>query len=142
MTLRAPEDKVSSKARLNWLLRQIKRTETDDIFIRLSWPGTSEPTQFPLLQLLQDPGVINEGKERLATHSFHIFLSKRTGARFTQQTNFIVDLETYVPDFYDRIGSKLSAWKKPAPKIKPDRPLADDVTPKAISEESGSFEIS
>ena len=35
MTLRAPEDKKSSKARLNWLLRQVKSERIEDLFVRL-----------------------------------------------------------------------------------------------------------
>jgi len=140
MTLRAPEDKVSSKARLNWLLRQVKTMDIDDIFVRLNWPGASEATQFPLEQLREDADVINEGKNHLSVLSFHVFISKRVGARFTQQGNFIVDLEKYVPEYYDKVGSLLSVWKKPAPKIKSDRSSASDVTPSAISEESDSFD--
>ena len=140
MTLRAPEDKVSSKARLNWLLRQTKSVDSADIFVRMNWPGTSEPTQFSLLQLREDQSVIDEGKEHLTPHSFHVFLSKRTSGRFTQQVNFIVDLEAYVPEFYDKIGSKLSVWKKPAPKIKPDRASAKDVSIGALAEEADSFD--
>ncbi|MEP4705287.1 MAG: hypothetical protein ABJZ62_10615, partial [Hyphomicrobiales bacterium] len=45
MTLRAPEDKKTTKARLNWLLRQIKTDDFEGLFIRLLWPGKSEPTQ-------------------------------------------------------------------------------------------------
>ncbi|MCF6291924.1 MAG: hypothetical protein L3J04_00870 [Robiginitomaculum sp.] len=137
MTLRAPEDRKSSKARLNWLLRQIKTTDVENIFIRLNWLGTREDTQFPLSALQEDAGVIDEGK---TLRSFHVFMSIRAGARFTQLTNFIVDLEKYVPGFYDKVGSKLSVWKKPAPQIKPDRASASDVTVDAISEEADSFE--
>ena len=140
MTLRAPEDKVSSKARLNWLLRQVKSVDADDIFIRLNWPGASEATQFSLEQLREDSDVITEGKNHLSVLSFHVFMSKRVGTRFTQQGNFIVDLEKYVPQYYDKVGSLLSVWKKPAPKIKSDRSSASDVTTSAISEESDSFE--
>ncbi|OEU69969.1 MAG: hypothetical protein BA874_00380 [Desulfuromonadales bacterium C00003068] len=67
-------------------------------------------------------------------------MSIRAGARFTQQTNFIVDLEKHVPEFYDKIGSKLAVWKKPAPQIKSDRASAIDVTTDALSEEADSFE--
>ncbi len=119
MTLRAPDNRVSSKARLNWLLRQVKKVDVEDIFVRLIWPRTSEDTQFPLSQLIEEPDIINVGKEHLAVRKFHIFLSKRVGARFAQRTNFISDLEAFVPEFYDRVGSRLVEWKKPAPKIKP-----------------------
>lgn len=124
MSLRAPEDKKTTKARLNWLIRQIKTDNKDDVFVRLHWPGKSEPTQFSLIQLLADPNVCDEGKQHLVAHSFHVFHSKHLGGRFAQQVNFIADLEAYVPGFYRDIGVTLKAWQRPAPKIRPDT-LAD-----------------
>ena len=140
MTLRAPEDKKSTKARVNWLMRQIKVDDRDDLHIRLLWPGKNEPTQHTLAELRQNVELAGEGKEHLAPHSFHLFTSKRLGGRFTQQVNFIVDLEQCVPDFYRDFGSSLVAWKKAAPKIKDDRPTARDVTTEALAEEAQDYD--
>lgn len=118
MTLRAPEDKKSSKARLNWLLRQIKSESLDDIFVRMQWPGRSAETQFPISDLIADPTLCEKDKNGLQVVSFHIYVAKRLGARFTQQVNFIAELEQIVPAFYRDIGQNLMAWRKPAPKIK------------------------
>lgn len=139
MTLRAPEDKKSTKARLNWLLRQIKAEITDDLFIRLLWPGKSESTQFPVSELRDNIDIVDDGKGHLTAHGFHVFRSKRIGGRFTQQTNFIVDLEQIVPEFYGSIGSNLLAWKKSAPKIRPEKNTAEDVSTDAISDEADGF---
>lgn len=117
MTLEAPNDKKSSTARLNWLLRQVKNIAPEDVFITSYWPGSSKPSVHSLATLLEEPSVIEEGKQHLQAHSFKVFLSKSLGARFAQQQNFIVDLERAVPDFYARIGQNLKAWQKPAPKI-------------------------
>jgi len=108
--------------------------------IRLLWPGASEPTQFLVSELQHDVQIVDEGKEHMAARGFHIFYSKRTGGRFTQQANFISDLEEIVPSFYGSVGANLTTWKKSAPKIKPDKPSAEDVTPDAISEEAEGFE--
>lgn len=140
MTLRAPEDKKTTVARVNWLLRQIKTDEADDLYIRIFWPGKSEPTQFPVLALRENPSISNEGKDHLTAHSFHVFCSRQIGARFTQQVNFISDLEKIVPEFYGVIGANLSAWKKSAPRIKSDKVSVDDVSPSAISDEADEFE--
>lgn len=120
MTLRAPEDKKSSKARINWLLRQIKDEHGADLFVQCRWPGRSETTQHALADLMANPSICEEGKSGLQVVSFRIFLAKRLGARFTQQANFIVDLEKNVPEFYRDIGQNLAAWRRPAPRIKPD----------------------
>lgn len=138
MQLRAPEDRQSTKARTNWLLRQIKGEVSEELQIRLLWPGTSEPTQYPVQDLRSDVNLATAGKEHLTVHSFEVFTSKRIGARFAQQVNFIVDIETIVPGFYRTVGSELVAWKKSAPKIKKDQG-SEDVTTKAISDEAEAF---
>lgn len=139
MTLRAPEDKVTTKARTNWILRQIKTDLVDDLYLRLMWPGKAEPTQFLVSDIREMPELAERDREHLSPHSFHLFRSKRLGARFTQQSNFIVDIEDMVPQFYRDIGSNLSAWQRRAPKIKEERASADDVSTKAISEDAGDY---
>lgn len=139
MTLRAPDDKKTTKARLNWLLRQIKSEHVEDLHIRLLWPGTSAPTQHLVKDLLENVEICDDGKQHLVAHGFHIFLSKRLGARFAQQTNFIADLEDTVPRFYGSVGSRLTVWKKPAPRIKPDKPVAEEVVVDLSTEDNESI---
>lgn len=121
MTLRAPEGKKTTKARVNWLLRQIKSDQTTGLFIRLFWPGKSEPTQYPVEELRANPDLATEGKEHLVVHSFHLFLSVQLSSKFTQQTNFIAELENVVPKFYGEFGSQLTAWLRRAPQLKSER---------------------
>ncbi|WP_424973408.1 hypothetical protein [Dinoroseobacter sp. S124A] len=139
MALRAPEDKKSTKARLNWLLRQIKVEDETDIYIRLLWPGNSEPTQHPLSVLRENPDCCDEDKKHLVAHRFEAVLSRQLGARFAQQVNFISELETIVPDFYGRVGSNLSAWRKSAPKIR-DKKSSEDVSTEAIHDDAEDFD--
>lgn len=140
MTLRAPEDKKSVTARLNWLLRQIKEEPTEDLIVRINWPGASPTTQHTVKELQDNVDVAKEGKERMTPSSFHLFSSTRLGSRFIQQANFIADIEQIIPDFYGSYGSRLTPWKKPAPRIKTDRTEADDVSTEALSEDAGKFE--
>ncbi len=139
MTLRAPEDKKTTKARLNWLLRQIKNLEVDNLFIRLAWPGGSK-TQFSVSELQENPDLASDGKEHLAPHSFHIFLSERLGAKFAQQTNFISELERLVPKFYGEIGAKLVAFVRKAPQIKSEHNEVKDVSLSGIAEDAEGFD--
>lgn len=134
MTLRAPEDKKTTKARLNWLLRQIKTDQTENLYVRLLWPGKSEPTQHLVSELRETPEICDEGKQHLVAHGFHVFISRRLGGRFTQQLNFIADLETIVPDFYGRVGADLKAWQRPAPRIRQES-LDEDNAAGSIAEE-------
>ena len=140
MTLRAPEDRKSSTARVNWLLRQVRHKEVPDLYVRLIWPGTSAPTQHLVSDLRENVEVVNEGKEHLVTTSMHLFKSQNLGGRFTQQSNFIVDLEQIVPSFYGTYGADLTPWKRPAPKLKADKSEPTDVSTEAISEDADTFE--
>ena len=135
MTLRAPEDRKSSKARVNWLLKQIKGAQPADLQIRLNWPGRSDATQFSFEALSEDSSIVEKDKGSLQVLSFHIFIARRLGGRFTQQVNFVSDLEEIVPEFYREIGQNLSAWRMSAPRIKGERERAEDVTTEALSEE-------
>ncbi len=139
MSLRAPEDKKSTKARLNWVLRQLKDNTDENLFIRLHWPGKNEPTQFLFRDLVQDINIIDKEKPHLSVNKFDVFISKRLGSRFAQQVNFISDLEVIVPKFYDEVGSKLFVWKAPAPKMKAEKTNASDVSPRAIVDDAEEF---
>ncbi|MEP4704923.1 MAG: hypothetical protein ABJZ62_08725, partial [Hyphomicrobiales bacterium] len=81
-----------------------------------------------------------EGKEHLVAHGFHIFLSERLGAKFTQQTNFISELERVVPKFYGEVGANLVAWARKAPQIKSERSTGQDVSPSGIAEDAEDFD--
>lgn len=131
---------MSSKARLNWLLRQIKIEPDPDVFVRLNWPGRSDATQFSLTELIGDPNLCEKDKSGLQVISFHVFIARRLGAKFTQQVNFIKELEDVVPFFYHQIGQNLFEWRKPAPRIKPDRLSAGDVSVAALQEETEEWQ--
>lgn len=136
MTISAPRDKQSSKARLNWLLRQIKEDVPDDLQIRCTWPGRSQATQYAFSALRDDPSLIDTDRDKLQVVGFHIFIARRLSARFTQQENFITDLEKVVPEFYRDIGQHLVAWREKAPQIKRERSEAVDVSVEALEQES------
>lgn len=118
MDIKAPDDRVSTKARTNWLIRQLKTKLVDDVHVRLFWPGRAMATQFPLSTLQSDILVASSEREHLSVSSFHVLLSRRLGVRFTQQVNFISDLEMVVPLFYEEVGQHLRAWKRPPPRIR------------------------
>ena len=125
-----------SAARVNWLLRQIKTESIGEAFVRMTWPGRSETTQFELSELIKDPAICEKDKNGLQVTKFHIFIARRLGATFTQQVNFIKELEEVVPFFYREIGQNLQEWRKPAPKIKADRSAADDVAVDALQDDA------
>lgn len=135
MKLRAPVDKKTTKARLNWLLKQVQKAKDSNIYIRLIWPGRGPLTQFSLKALRDDPGVADE-KPNVAVTSFEVVMVKECGTRFGQRKNFIVDLEQTVPEFYEQVGQHLRAWQAPAPRLREERAEPSDVDTKAIQEQA------
>lgn len=142
MSLRAPGDKKTTKARVNWILKQIKTDKIGDLYLRLFWPGKSEATQYAISDLIANLDVSSKGREHLVVNSFYIFSSRYLGGRFTQQANFISDLESVVPEFYINVGANLVAWKQQAPKIKGDKLVAEDVSTESISEDAEDYKAS
>lgn len=134
MNLKAAKDRKSSKARANWLLRQIRGPVPDELQIRCFWPGRSEATQFSYSDFVKDPSIIERGKKGLQVLGFHVFVSHWLGIRFTQQANFIVDLEKATPEFYHLIGQNLTAWQKCTPKAKATRENTAAVSIAAIGQ--------
>lgn len=131
MRLKAPDDRVSSKARLNWLLRQIKVELSESYFIRCHWPGRATSTQCSVAEIRNGGEGWEAGREHLQVSSFEVFRLEKTGSRFGQLENFVTDLERLVPEFYEAVGQNLSAWKKSAPKVKPSATSVEEISEEA-----------
>lgn len=136
MKIRAPEDRKGAKARISWLLRQIAKAEPKDTHVRLFWPGRGGFTQHTLLELRDDPDKAVADRNGVVPHSFEISLVKDLAGRFAQRRNFIVDLETVVPAFYEQIGQHIKSWQPSAPKMTEERTSPESVTPEAMAEDA------
>jgi len=117
MYLRAPEERKGSKARLNWLLRQLAQSPAENWHVRLNWPGRSASTQKPLASLRENVDQAADERPGMVVTSFQILLVRDIDARFAQRKNFIAELEVTVPQFYDQVGQHLRAWQPTAPKL-------------------------
>jgi hypothetical protein len=117
MHLRAPDERKGSKARLNWLLRQLAQSPAENWHVRLYWPGRSGHTQKPLAGLRENVDQAADEREGQVVSSFDVLLVRDIGARFAQRKNFITELEATVPQFYDQVGQHLRAWQPTAPKL-------------------------
>ena len=136
MKLKAPTNRVSSRARLSWLLKQIPEGTDQHIHVRCLWPTTSPTTLFRLGELRGDPDRIQDGKGKLAVSGFEILWVADLGRKFEQRRTFIEELQRAVPAFYETVGQHLRVWQPPPPKIPEERSQASDVSPAAISEDS------
>jgi len=116
MKLRAPEDKVSGKARLNWLLRQLAKCKDERVTIFCLWPGNAAPSHRKLSELRTDPDALLADRPTATPHSFEIALIDDLGSRYAMPKVFIERLETACLAFYNDVAVNLRAWQPPAPK--------------------------
>lgn len=131
----APADKQSTQARVNWLLRQLQKSPDKDVHIRLHWPGRGPHTQHTLAELRDDVALVDRDKPKHQVVSLEVCVVRQLGGRFAQSKNFITDLETIVPDFYEDVVQNLKAWQPPAPRLRAGRTEASDVTPESLAED-------
>ncbi len=126
MELDAPQDKQKSSARINWLLRQLKSTKSEQIFVRITWPSRAPDTVCRLSELRDDPSSV-VGNAPLAPKRFEVFLLSDNARRFSGRNTFIEELEQVVPEFYDDVGQHLVRWvpKPPKPVAKAERAEKD-----------------
>lgn len=120
MKLKAPLDRKSGKARINWLLRQVKEVDPSRIVVRAHWAGRTPHTQASLEAVRNNPDIILFEDLSKAPVALEILMATEDGRRFRGRKTFIQTLEEAVPEFYDRIGQNLKAWEPPAPRIRED----------------------
>ena len=138
MVLNAPRNKQRASARINWLLRQMKRVENANVIVRAHWPGRAMPTQAPLAQALEDGKCLESDQSAAAPLRFEVIMLKELGVRFSGVRTFIEDLEDVIPEFYDLIGQKLRAWVPPPPPIEKHDPIERTEDPATSSGADGS----
>ncbi|SDZ14353.1 hypothetical protein SAMN05444004_106206 [Jannaschia faecimaris] len=115
MSVKAPTDRKSTKARVNWLLRMLPE---DDERLRISalWPGRASATTLGISRLREEPEALKSENAAVVPHGFEVSLVATLGTRFSGRKTFIEDLEAIVPTFYDLVGVNLKAWQAPPPK--------------------------
>ncbi len=138
MRLPAPGDKKSSLARTNWLLRQLKKTNSKEVYVRAIWPGAATATQVLLYILNESPEDLSRDRPKMALTSFEIILVRDLGGKFSGVRTFVEELERAVSDFYEEVGQYLRSWQPSAPRMK-DKKEPEQVTPAAIQNE---YEVS
>jgi hypothetical protein len=117
MRLTAPKDKQSTKARVNWLLRQLKKTDSKGFFVRATRPGKAETTYQALKDLRDAPELLDSDTSNTAVTTFEIVYEIDLAGKFSGRKVFVEELEKAVPHFYQEAGQLLKAWTPPPPKI-------------------------
>jgi len=133
MKLRAPEDKKRNTAKINWLLRQLSHTSDDRIFIRATWPRRANDTYEKLIDIRENPSILEVGHEEQSLISFEVTMIESLTGSFSSPRKFIQIVEAFVPAFYRDVGEHLRAWIPPPPKMREPESGAPDPTPNGDS---------
>ena len=125
MSLKAPDDRKSVRARANWLIRQLAKSDPKDLHIKAVWPGRRMPSQESLEMVRENPDALGAAGKGQAPQTFEVRLVRDAGARFAGAKTFIDELEASVLRFYAEAGQRLKKWQPAAPKMVEDSPRAD-----------------
>ena len=116
MTIGTPEDRKTSRARVNWLLRQLAKTREDGIHIRAAY-GRREDIQATLAKVREDAGALAKDDPKICPSRFEVRLISDLGRRMEGPRTIVQTLQTHVPDFYTQVGQYLKAWTPNAPRV-------------------------
>lgn len=117
MRLKAPEDKVRAKARINWIFQQIKNCTDDNLLIRIVWPSRVPDTFVTLGKLKANIDAGLTDKTDLPPIAFEIILTRDLAGRFKGAQTFVQDGKAVLLDFYTIIGQHLREWVAAPPKL-------------------------
>ncbi|MDB2414171.1 hypothetical protein N9W34_00190 [Rickettsiales bacterium] len=131
MRLRAPEERATTKGRINWLTSQLKKATNPDLSVRAIWPSRAADTM-ALLSEINEKGadaLLCENNS-LKPVSFEVVLTRDIGAKFKGSRTFIQESGPLLMEFYEQAGQHLKEWVASAPKIKTkkiDNTLEDEI---------------
>ncbi|MFQ5784884.1 MAG: hypothetical protein ACE5H8_08665 [Alphaproteobacteria bacterium] len=142
MRFRAPTDRKRPSARINWLLRQLSKTEDENVMVIAHWPGRMRLTRATLKELRASGGtdpLIRTGDAR-PPHSFDVSMVRDLGGRFARRSVFIDEIEKLVPEFYSEVGQHVTPFQEAPPKRADRTTVAQEaeVHPEADEEASAN----
>lgn len=121
MALEAPADKQKTSSRVNWLLRQIAKTDPAGIHVRAHWPTRAPDTQASLASLREDPTHLEGVNKALAPTRFDVLLVRDLAGKFAGAKTFVENVEEVVPYFYEQVGQYLRPYVAPPPRVRRDK---------------------
>lgn len=118
MKLDAPKDKSKATASINWLTRQLKGHDHNDVSIRAYWPKRIPMSTASLEEVIEGAEcLVPDGSKELPTH-LEIIRVVDLMARFKGAKTFVEESSKHFPLFYHDVGQLLSKWVAKAPKVK------------------------
>jgi hypothetical protein len=123
MTLEAPDTRRAS-SRVNWLVKQLAKSDPADIHIEAQMPGRAPAVRTTLAQLRTDSAFVDQAFGATLPTCFKVMMVRDIAGRFSGNRTFIEELERLVPEFYENVGQHLEAFRPKPPQVKPERPAA------------------
>lgn len=131
MYIDVPSHVKLAKAKINWLIRQLKSVESEDVIIRVYWGKGRRHTQDFISKIREDVNCVMSEHSGALPSVFQVIMNRGLGQRFIGRKTFIEDLEKMMPEFYDQIGRVLSPPPPPPP---PSIDKHDPITHEQITE--------
>ena len=116
MTINTPEDRKTAKARANWLLRQLGKTQESGIHIKAVY-GRRKDVQAALGRVRENPEILNKEDPKICPRQFEVKLISDLGRKMAGPKTFVQTLEAHVPEFYTQVGQYLRPWVPSAPRV-------------------------
>lgn len=128
MRLAAPADRQRPSSRLNWLVRQLQKTDPTGIHVRVNWPGRTLSTQATLeATRASNETLLSDTSGALPT-SFDVLLIRDLAGKFSGRKTFLEEVEAALPYFYEQVGQHLRPYVAKPPRVakSPEIPVDDD----------------
>lgn len=130
MRLAAPADRQRPTSRLNWLLRQLQKTDPAGIHLRVNWPGRTPATQATLEAARNSSESLLAEASNALPSSFDVLLIRDLAGKFSGRKTFLEEVEAVLPYFYEQVGQHLRPYiAKPPSVSKAEQRQGDDERP-------------
>ena len=118
MCLDAPTDKARAPACINWLTRQLRSVESENVLIKANWPGRTPSTMSKLSAARENPQCLVPNGIKVLPKSLEVVQNIDMMSKFKAKQKFVELSEQALRDYYNEVGQQLRRWVPPAPKVK------------------------
>jgi hypothetical protein len=117
MTIDAPTDRQRATSRINWLLKQLAKTEPEGVYVRANWPGRIPTSQAPLAAVRTNPALLLPESSTALPTTFEVVLIRDLAGKFSGRKTFLEEVEAALPHFYQQVGQHLRAYTPRPPRV-------------------------
>lgn len=118
MRLEAPKDKARAAASINWLTRQLKSADDQDLTIVAHWPRRTQMTMSSLRQAMDDPQVLIPEGVKETPSALEVVKVVDLAGKFRGPKTLVEGASLALPSFYRQVGQNLNRWVPKPPKMR------------------------